>query len=258
MKNTSNNVDDGFDFGVDEGFVGSNVGGEPEQKWNYKTIGYQAQSGTIYFDKDEVESFTGTILAIRQCKEVIQVVGRKTQTFRYPIFAKRETMETGDEERTRLQALIWSDGALYVFGGSAWTMRGAFVNPKPEGRQKEYSDEKLPVGVWIRLADYIASVKKEKGIVTSPLCYKLVFSSSEDTIKQGEGSRSSKVHPLIIKPAGTNTPEEIAILESLYETEDVKGWMKQWGSATSEEAENAEEEDNTPQSPEDDGDDIPF
>lgn len=259
-KNTKINSDD-FDFGVGADFVGSEVGGEPEQKWKYPTIGYQSQSGTIFFDKEEVPSFVGTILAIRQCKEVDVVEGRNTKTYRYPIYTKRDKMEPGDDERTRLQALIYSDGGLYVFGGKSWTLRGAFVNPKPEGRNEQYSDKKIPVGVWVRLNDYIAKVKKETGVVTSPLCYKLAFEASDDTVRQGEGRNSSNVHPLIIKPAGTNDPDTIAMLEAMYISEDVKGWKGQWGSESVEDAQDEEHDsivNGANPNDDDEGDEIPF
>jgi hypothetical protein len=225
------NMNNNFDLDLGD-FGGSSVGAEVAQKWAYPTIGYESSEGIIYVDNTPVTGFDGVVFAIRQCKEVeaIAAGGAKVR-YRYPVYKKTTDMVKGDV-RQRLQALILIDGQLHALGASSWTPRATFINPRKEGKDAKYHNDKFHEGLWYQIEDLNKEIKKERGIDMSPLCWKVSFTTGPQfTLASASDSKmKTKVHPLVATIVGFVGADAVAENEALYVEQDIDGWKKAWGT----------------------------
>lgn len=228
------------DFGQ---YGGAHAGAIVEERWAYPGIGYNATDGIFYVGEgDERQSLSIIPFALRQCKEVLDGGG---VTHRYPIRTRRTDMVDGDITK-RLQVVGLVDGNLHLFGTRSWTARAAWINP----RSGPYHDDRFEVGIWYRLADYIARVKAEKGIVTAPLCYELALETGQamDLTSAANTKQRAKGTPIVAKALKFVGEEQAKSNEALYVAEDLDAWVNEWNKAAVTEATTAASEPlNTPE-----------
>ncbi|MEL0099062.1 MAG: hypothetical protein VW907_05870 [Opitutae bacterium] len=210
-------------------FGGTTVGEAETAKWEYPGIGYNATSGILYVNEDQVSSLTLVPLAMRQCKEVEDANGI---IHRYPVNMPKAKMAAGDDITYRLQVACVVDGDIYVFGARSWTARASWLNP----RSGQYRDEKFPTGIWYALEDHIKEMKAKHGVATTPLCWELGLAVGEQ-ITVGTGKNTSKSRPIVAGlPPKFVGPERVALFEALYQDEDLAGWQAEWKKVSTEAA----------------------
>ena len=208
-----------------EGFTGTSIGEMEVRKWSYPSIGYQASQGQLhdFGEGVDIDEFLFTPLAIRQCHEV---EGRDMVVTRYPLYTRFDNMKEG-RRKTRLQVLTIYKGELYIFGAKSWTARAAFMNPA----DGNHHDPLFAAGLWFRLAEYIKLKSKSEGVQFTPLCFELAIRPAKKAIAVGSGD-TSDAYPLELatpRPAFVGV-ERVNEYAKIFEDEDIKGWVKEWGS----------------------------
>lgn len=213
-------ADLGDDFGMETG------------AWEYPTIGYNASDGLFYVGEDTVSELDIVILAVRRCKEVTDNDG---VIWRYQPYHKRHLMREGDVAQ-RLQAVVLVDNELHLFGAKSWTARALFDNAA-EG--SKYHDGNYQPGLWQVMVDWIKKVKAERGVATSPYCWRVNIKAGKPYSNPQD--RRRQITPIVYEgpPFTFVGKEQAAANKALIEAENLKAWQDEWHRAGGVEAETA-------------------
>jgi len=209
----SNNLDGLNDLG--DGF------GMEQSRWDYPSIGYNSVDGIFYVGEDHLSELEIIPIALRQCKEVTTPAGT---IHRYRVFAKKHEMAEGSISQ-RVQALVWVNGEIHVFGSRSWTARALWTNPL-NGR---FVDEKYQAGLWPKLVEFIKQVKAGKGVATSPYCWRVKLTTGKAFKNPMDTKRM--ITPVVYGEFEFVGKELAHQLKGLYETEAIAEWGAEWEKA---------------------------
>ncbi len=200
-------------------------------QWEYPTIGYNATDGVFYVGDEQATELDITILAVRRCKEVTDSAG---VVWRYHPYVKRHLMKEGDVNQ-RLQAVVLVNNKPHLFGAKSWTARALFDNA-PDGR---YHDPNYQPGLWQVLVDWIKRVKAERGVATSPYCWRISLKTGKPFSNPQD--RRRKIVPIAYEgpPFVFVGKEQASANKELIEVENLKAWQDEWHKAGGVPAESA-------------------
>ncbi len=201
-------------------FEGTTTGEAEQVKWEFPGIGYNASNGIFYVNEDQVDTLTLVPLALRQCKEVEDING---STHRYPVNMPRSKMVEGDVTY-RVQVACIQNDEIFVFGARSWTARASWLNP----RGGQWRDDKFETGLWYMLQDFIKEQATKHNVSTTPLCWELSLLVGKE-ITVGSGKNTSKSKPIVLSDAPAFVGRErVEKYATLYEDEDLTGWVAEW------------------------------
>jgi hypothetical protein len=191
--------------------------------WEYPTIGYNTTDGVFYVGDDEAKELEMVVLAVRRCKEVEDA---NEVIWRYGPYVKKVNMKQG-KMKQRLQAVVVINDKLHIFGARSWTARALFDNDA----DGQYHDRNYQAGLWGELKKFIKKVKAERGVDTSPYCWRIKLATG--AAFQNPMDKKRKITPITYEgPPFTFVGKvKAAEYKSLLESEDLKGWADEWHTA---------------------------
>lgn len=201
------------------------VNAAEEDKWQYPGLGWNANTGTLYFGDDKPDSVTGQVVYFRECKEVNTGTKKEPRWTRYHKFTKKDDMIIGIDTQQRVQAIMLIDGQLYNFGCKSWTSRALFVNSV----DPKYQDKKYPVGLLHALNSKNAEIMEKHGKKTGLGSWTVTISKAKSPIVNEESG--GEIFILDWNIDGFAGKELHKSNDAIIASEDLKGWAREWSTA---------------------------